>query len=365
MLAVTLWALATGIETASVSTEAKIFWSKVQYIGIAPTPVFFLTFILEYTNQEHLLKRLPKLALWIIPILTFLLAATNELHSLMWTSYTRIPGSNLMIYGHGAWFWFNVIFTYGVLVLALVMLVRALARSPNYYRHQAFSLVVSMIFPWLGNIVYVANLAPGEDLTPAGFAITGVILAFSMARLGLFDLVPVARERVIDWMELGFIVLDDRDRIVDMNEAAEQVISQVEDPAALPATGVGQSAARISAQWADFSAVYPFGEEGHYELSLGSDSARRFFELRVSLLSNKQGGRTGKLLLLHDITRLKLIQQDALRAQEIAMLLHETSNVLSSAPDLTQGLDVVLDQIGRVVACDGGFSCSMWMAACS
>jgi diguanylate cyclase (GGDEF)-like protein len=355
MLAVTIWALATGIETASVSTEAKIFWSKIQYIGIAPTPVFFLTFILEYTNQEHILKRLPKMSLWIFPILTFGMAATNELHGLMWTSFTRIPGSNLMIYGHGAWFWLNVVFTYGVLVLALVMLVRALVHSPNYYRQQAFSLVVSMIFPWLGNIVYVVNIAPGEDLTPAGFAITGVILAFSMARLGLFDLIPVARERVIDWMELGFIVLDDRDRIVDLNEAAEQVIGQVEDSAALPGTGwVGQSAARIAAQWADFAAVYPFGEDGCHELSLGSDNARRFFELRVSHLSNKQGGRTGKLLLLHDITRLKVIQQDALRAREIAMLLHDTSNVLSSAPDLAQGLDVVLEQIRRVVVCDGG-----------
>ena len=348
MLTVTIWALATGIETASVSTEAKIFWSKVQYIGIAPTPVFFLIFILEYTNQEHLLKRLPKASLWVIPILTFLLAATNELHSLMWTSFTRIPGSNLMIYGHGAWFWLNVIFAYSVLVLALVMLVRALVRSPNYYRQQAFSLVVSMIFPWLGNIVYVANIAPGEDLTPTGFAITGVILTFSMARLGLFDLVPVARERVIDWMELGFIVLDDRDRIVDMNEAAEQVITQVEDSAELPSPGwVGQSAARIAEQWADFAAVYPFGEEGHHELSLGSGSARRYFELRVSLLSDKQGWAHREAAPPSRYHPAQGYSTGRTARAGDRQLLKETSNVLSSAPDLAQGLDVVLEQIGQ------------------
>ena len=355
MLAVTIWALSTGIETASISTEAKIFWSKIQYIGIAPTPVLFLIFIMEYTNQEYLVKRLPKVLIWTIPVLTFLLAATNELHSLMWTSFTRIPGSNLMIYGHGGWFWLNVIFSYSVLVLALAMLLRALARSPNYYRQQAFSLIVSMIFPWLGNIVYVANIAPGEDLTPAGFAITGVILTYSMMRHGLFDLVPVARERVIDWMELGFIVLDDRDRIVDLNQAAVQVFARIEDPAKLPSTGwVGQFAGRIAVHWADFAGVYPFGAEGYHELSLGSGSDRQFYELRVSLLSDKQGGRTGKLLLLHNITRLKIIQRDALRAREIAELLQQTSNVLSSAPDLSQGLEVVLEQIGRVVKSDGG-----------
>ncbi len=354
MLCVTIWALATGIETASISTQAKIFWSKVEYIGIAPAPVLFLLFILGYTNQEKLFAFPRTVLLWAVPLVTFLMALTNEWHGLMWNSFTRIPGTNLMLYGHGTWFWVNVVFAYGIMVLALAMLLSATVRSPQYYRQQAFSLIVASFFPWLGNIAYVTNIAPGEDLTPVGFAVCGIIITFSMARLGLFDLVPVAREQVIEWMELGLLILDDRDRVVDINESARRLLAQLEGPLPLPKTGwVGQPAARIASAWPDFARVLPFASEGNFELTLNGNEPR-ILELRVSILSGKRGRRTGKMLLLNDITRLKQVQQEALRAREIAEILSQTSNALGSAPSLTAGLDIVLEQAGRVVACDGG-----------
>ena len=46
----------------------------------------------------------------VVPVISLGLAFTNEWHGLIWSSVTPSPaGENLVIYGHGAWFWFGVI----------------------------------------------------------------------------------------------------------------------------------------------------------------------------------------------------------------------------------------------------------------
>jgi hypothetical protein len=42
MIAIAEWSLGVAIEYAAVGIPAKVFWSKVEYIGTLSSPVFFL-----------------------------------------------------------------------------------------------------------------------------------------------------------------------------------------------------------------------------------------------------------------------------------------------------------------------------------
>jgi len=217
MLAVAEWSFALIFEATAATIPAKVFWSKIEYLGITSSPVFLLLFALEFTHREKWLQRRYLACYWVIPIISLALSFTNEWHHLIWTSFTPVPGSNFIIYGHGSWFWVMVAYIYLILSTATILLLRAAFRLRHIYRRQAIMLLVGMFFPWLANILYVTNLGPipSCDLSPIGFALTGLLLTWSLARLKLLDLVPVARDKVIESMRDGVLVLDAQNRIVE------------------------------------------------------------------------------------------------------------------------------------------------------
>lgn len=78
LLSISLWALTAALDMASVSYSAKLFWSKIEYIGIFSSPVFLFQFFYPFTTAGKTLSPKAIGMLWIIPILTILLAFTNE-----------------------------------------------------------------------------------------------------------------------------------------------------------------------------------------------------------------------------------------------------------------------------------------------
>jgi hypothetical protein len=80
--------------------------------------------------------------------LTILLAATNELHHLIWTGFAPGPaGSNIMIYQHGAWFWFSIVYIYTVLFIGSFLLIRAMFQPLYLFRRQARAYLVTVFAP--------------------------------------------------------------------------------------------------------------------------------------------------------------------------------------------------------------------------
>ena len=86
MLAVAEWSLGYALELGSADLPTKIFWAKVQYLGIVILPLAWLAFALHYAAREQWLT-IPKLALLAIePLVVLRLVWTNEAHGLIWSS---------------------------------------------------------------------------------------------------------------------------------------------------------------------------------------------------------------------------------------------------------------------------------------
>ncbi len=90
---------------------------------------------------------------------------------------------------------------------------RSAVRLRHIYRYQAIAILLGISLPWIGNILYIFGLGnPGEDLTAIGFGATGLIFAMTLRWLNL-DLVPVARDQVIECMDNCLIVVDRQMRV--------------------------------------------------------------------------------------------------------------------------------------------------------
>jgi signal transduction histidine kinase/PAS domain-containing protein len=224
MMCAGIWALFVIFETAALSIELKIFWSKVAYIGALSTPVLYFIFVLKLTGRDSYINRRSVLYLFIVPIIMFLLTLTNNYHNLVWEGYAPISqATNLTQYHHGIAFWIgNVAYNYLLFAISTIYLFRFIFVHISSYRVQAIYVFFAAFFPWVSSIVYIGgfNPIPGFDLVPLSMVVSGVFLSLAIFRSKLLDLAPVARETLLETLGDGILVLDKYNRVQDINNSA-------------------------------------------------------------------------------------------------------------------------------------------------
>jgi PAS domain S-box-containing protein len=228
MLAVSIWALTGAIEMTSTSFSTKIFWSQISYLGIVFVGPLWILFTLSYTDYGKWLKDTFIGLLMIVPIIILILVLTNGWHGLIWptiTASTSQAGS-IIIYGHGLGFYVNVAYSYILMSLGLLLLIICLIQSPKLYQKQVFLIVIAALIPFAVNIIYITQLSPvqGLDLTPFAFTLTGILVALSIFRFKMLEILPVAYNNLFKKMGNGAIVIDSLKRIVEINLAAEKIL---------------------------------------------------------------------------------------------------------------------------------------------
>ncbi|HVP91781.1 MAG TPA: histidine kinase N-terminal 7TM domain-containing protein [Terriglobales bacterium] len=360
MTAVFGWCVAAALEAAAADVPVKILLSKVEYLGIASSPLLLLFFALGYSRSTDWLTHVRRALLWAIPVTTLALALTNEWHHLIWTGFSlaKAAGARLLIYDHGPFFWVHVAYSYALMSIAGILVLKAYFRAGGLQRRQALALLLALPWPWLGNLAYLAGLtAPaGHDLTPLGFAIAGLFLLWGMYRLQLADLIPVAREKVIESMGESLIVLDELGRVAAMNPSARALLSEmaVPDGAGRPGRVVGSPAGVLFAPWPELADTLAHPSAGRKELTWEGGEGAKFYNVRLSPLAGGSRGASAWVAVLTDITRLKQAETAAVRARRVAETLREAGLALSSTFDLREMSRLILLLMQRVIAFDAG-----------
>ncbi len=101
------------------------------------------------------------------------------------------------------------------------MLWRRNRRAAPVHRHQARVILGALIVSWLASGIYLMGLSPVPNLdpTPLTFTVVGAAMVYGFRRHHLLDLIPVARSEVFQSLEDVVLVLDGRNRLLDLNPA--------------------------------------------------------------------------------------------------------------------------------------------------
>jgi PAS domain S-box-containing protein len=336
MVIVTLWLLCYGMEVGGADLQTILFWTNAKFLSVAFLPVMWLAFALQYSGQERWLTRRNVSLLSVVPLVTQVVIWTNAAHSLFrYDSKLETNGSFLTLQSTpGAYFWVHTAYSYLLIGLGLVLLMRALIRAPRVYRGQAATLLAGAVVPLAANVVYIFRFQQTLPLdpTPFCFMVTGLAFAWGLFRYRLLDVVPAARTAVVEGMSDGVIVLNTQNLVEDLNPAAQRILARTATQA------VGQPVERILSVRPDLVEHYRNVTEVQAEITLEVDKRQRFYDMRLTPLYDRRRGLTGRLVVLHDITDRKRAEETLRRWVAQLQVIPEVAHAIVA----TGGLDDLL-----------------------
>jgi len=323
LAAATLWAGAYAGGIISADFPANYFFVVLAYAGVVTVPVAWILFVLVYTGKGKLVNRSTVVVLFAVPLLTMVLVATNQYHHLFYSSAIPVVVGSMVtwVYSYGPLFLIHAVYSYGLILAGIVLLVSRYSGSPALFRLQIILLIIAVGIPFIASFIWVLRLGPfyAFDTTPVTFILTGVILVTAITRLQLFSLSPVAYSFLFEHMTDGVFVSNEQDLVVNVNPAASAMLG-------LPVKNViGRSVLElIPGLAAEFLRCKT---EVHAECRIvlpGKESGEQF-EVSCMPLRPSRGTTSGRLVILHNIHVRHRTQTSLLLANQKLNLLNDVT----------------------------------------
>lgn len=304
MLATAEWSVGYALELTSHTLSSALFWDNVTWIGAVAAPTLWLVFALYYAGRAKWLtnRYLPFLA--VEPIVMLVLVWMNGTHGpVEQVSLNTIGPFPALAITYSLWYWINIAYSYTLLffgAFTLASYILTAARSSHLYSVQGACLLLAVAAPWLGNFLTISGLNPLPylNLTPFAFFISALAFWVGLFIFRLLDVVPIAREVVIEHMREAAIVLDTHNRVVDLNPPAQRLSNWRSDKA------VGRPFDEVFQQWPELVQHCQNPKEIDEEVIAGVGEGPSYFGLHATPLYHRNGhpAVTGRLIVLHDIT---------------------------------------------------------------
>jgi PAS domain S-box-containing protein len=307
MVAVAIWVVMAIFEMMAVSLEHRLFWANLDFIGIAYVTPFLLLMVVEYIGKTQQFKRVLQ-ASFIIPTLTNIIIWTNDFHSL-WRGTSSLDTATapfvITIYDYGIWFYVaHAPHGWIIIVAVVALLLRHVFFASPAYRNQIIPLLFAIFLSVIVDVSYIFGISPipNYNFTPIMFSVSSILIAWTLYRYKFLDLMPIARDLVLQNMEDMVLVIDQQLRVVDANSSVESIVQQsATELIGLPISMVFPQQQNLIDRYIDLN-------EGEAEIPVTVDSREQIFNLRVSPI--KQADKqVGRLIVLRDITSQKILAE--------------------------------------------------------
>jgi len=316
MLLISIWSIAYGLELAQLNLSAMYIFIQFEYVGISFLPAFWIIFVIKYTNNNQWLSYKYIILLFLIPVITLGLVITNRWHHLYYDFLSVVQSGDLYLLAIEAGPWYNVhvIYFYLCMLGSTYLLFRYMQQGTKKYQIQNIILFVAALIPWVSNMLYLTGLRLHShiDITPFAFLFTAFLISYGLFRYQLFNLIPIAREIVMQHMQEGMLILDENNRIIDYNTRVKTMLSYYDNL-------LGMNMAEI------------FQKDEHVLFALQKDVEKieleweeRIYEVNINYITTPYKRVTGKSLLFRDITQLK---DDCDKMQEQSLRLHRLNTL--------------------------------------
>lgn len=338
------WALLVGAMAIAEPATARVLLSvKYLAIGIAGTTTFL--FVAQRTGHTTRLTRAQLAAFFLVPVLGHLASFSDRAGMVREVAFGRAYGlTHIASITFGPVYWLFTLYLYALTLAGIALLFRTSREGGPLQRVQALPMLVGITAPLLANILLITGIAPRAfDPMPLGLAIAALCLWWAAFRGRMLDLVPMARQVLVDALPDGILIVDADQRIVDMNDRFARLVT------ATPADLVGLTVAECA---------FPVQAMRQAVLdALGAATGREakaprpvvqigdsVFDLRIIAVEGHASRAAAHIVVLQDVTERQRWED------EQARLITELRDALGQVKTLTGLLPICAD-CKRI--CDG------------
>ena len=226
MLGLGTWIFASGMELVMADAALKMFFLQVQYSSFVLIVPMLGLFLARYSHRAKRLGLKNKIALSGLPVISLVLVWTNGWHWLVWSAVSLNPVNNSLEVQPGLWLYVSVIYAFAIELFCILLILNNLMVVGKYFRPSQLVILVGLLIPIIsgGLFIFDFHILPGLKVVSLGIVVMSLMFYWAVYSLHMLDLVPVARDFLIQYLRDGVIVLDDQLRLVDANQAAQDYL---------------------------------------------------------------------------------------------------------------------------------------------
>jgi PAS domain S-box-containing protein len=306
-----LWAVNYAADLAVTELAPKVFIMETRFIVSPYVTLAEIWLVLVYLGKESWVRRWWTYPLTGFMVVTTLLALTSTMHTLFRYDYhiVMVGDTATLAFTNGPWYLLYIAVTYTLLLTVLGLLLVVNRPRQPYFLFQRAVFITALLLPVVPSIMYELHLGPvpGINFTTIFFWVPAVLYIWVLYPGKFFEIVPVARDRVIEGMTSPLLILDARRRVVDMNPAACTLLGTTARDA------YGKPADQVFSPLPGLFTFCCMKDPGHVELVAGG--GEHVYLVEMDTIPSRSGGPETSIIKLQDITARKRAE-NALRESE-------------------------------------------------
>lgn len=176
----------------------------------------YLCIAVSFVKGNDTLKTWMKL-LFIVPVITILIAWTNPLHHIYYVNFSVIRSQIVF----GPYLVISGAFSYICLVAGIVYMIQfGIKNKTALYWKQCIMLSISGLCPLLVSAVATfGNVELPITATPLSFLATVIFNAIAIYQYHALDISPVATQHILDAISDSYMVLNDTEHVIKFNRS--------------------------------------------------------------------------------------------------------------------------------------------------
>lgn len=302
---------------------AKAFFWKLMFVPLFLASVAWTHMALDYSDSKYLINRYTT-SLSIGTGFVFLgIIFTPETSQYFLADWKMVAGTLQIEVGLLCWvFIFSWVAPH--FAIGAVQLGRLFYKGSGF-GPQLILLIGGISIVFGAHLLYPLQLVPIE-IGPLGSLVKTIFFLAAIFWFGMFDVAPVAREKLVENMDDPVLVINENDRIADINPAAKQLIGANRN-----AQLTGEEITNIVGDQGDVLLDYLQSADQNLdgnrnddgvlvqdEVAVPVDGETQYYDLVISSLLSRSGEARGRLVVLRDISELQRRERELREAQQRA-----------------------------------------------
>ena len=191
-----------------------IYFDYFAYIGncFLPLALLFTSIIFIKTKIEFKRKYL---LLFILPIVSLLILWTNNYHHLFYKKYSIYSNETIF----GPYMNIYLLYSYCLFCISLINFIRYTRKTTGFFSKQSFLIIIGTIIYIIINFVAFSGLFKSTIyITPITSIFTIICYAIAIFKFKFLSITPITLQIIVDKISDGFIVINERKKIIDFNQ---------------------------------------------------------------------------------------------------------------------------------------------------